>query len=129
MAETGLSISRLALYPDQVNILNNGAHQAFLLGPPGSGKTLVLYLRARQWLQEGKKVQLVGICQQSRAVSALLEQQLRIKPAGGRVAKGRLFRRQFDFYNKAEDVTDAVNKLASTANACVIVDEVGETVR
>ncbi|KAK7493729.1 hypothetical protein BaRGS_00015058, partial [Batillaria attramentaria] len=43
--------TRLALYPSQVDVLLYGDDMLFLTGPPGTGKTVMLVLKARRWLQ------------------------------------------------------------------------------
>ncbi|XP_059168650.1 uncharacterized protein LOC131950481 [Physella acuta] len=53
--------SKLVLLPHQVEVLNSDHKRLFLYGPPGSGKTLLLILKAREWLLAGKTVILLNI--------------------------------------------------------------------
>ncbi|KAL8602586.1 hypothetical protein ACOMHN_017559 [Nucella lapillus] len=83
-AETGLRFSSLALTPAQVALLFSQPQHRFvhLQGPPGTGKTVVLLLKALQWLQQGRQVVVVGGYVSSRAVTRLVEAQLRsMEPA------------------------------------------------
>ena len=76
-AETGLVMATLALYPDQVDILNDASlHSVHLHGPPGTGKTVLLTLKASQWLHLGRHVHVVSVADSCRAVSLLIEKQL-----------------------------------------------------
>ena len=131
VAETGLAVSSLALYPDQINILSKGPErQVFLLGPPGTGKTVVLLLKAMQWLNQSGDVQVVSIGREGRVVSMLARQQL-LETQGEAPQGGTVQRHHYDFWLNPENVAAAVNKLTSLSrDGClnVIVDEVGQFV-
>ncbi|KAL8597951.1 hypothetical protein ACOMHN_063847 [Nucella lapillus] len=83
-AETGLICSSLVLTPAQVALLISQPEPRFLhlQGPPGTGKTVVLLLKALQWVQQGRQVVVVSGYVSSRAVTRLVEAQLRsMEPA------------------------------------------------
>lgn len=77
VAEVGLILSTLALYPDQIDLLNDKTLQCVHIhGPPGTGKTVVLVLKGIQWLREGHDVYVLSTSERSRTVSIQIEQQL-----------------------------------------------------
>ena len=77
IAETGLILSTLTLLPYQVDLLNDKSLAlVHLWGPPGTGKTVVLVLKASGWLREGLDVDILSINSESRAISILMESQL-----------------------------------------------------
>ena len=76
IAETGLILSTLTLFPYQVDLLNKSLTRVHLWGPPGTGKTVVLVLKASGWLREGLDVDILSINSESRAISILMESQL-----------------------------------------------------
>nr|KAG5699999.1 hypothetical protein BaRGS_001818 [Batillaria attramentaria] len=51
IAFMGLRMATLTLYPEQVDLIDNqpAFEKVFLWGPPGTGKTVTLYLKALQW--------------------------------------------------------------------------------
>ncbi|XP_076464497.1 uncharacterized protein LOC143296440 isoform X2 [Babylonia areolata] len=60
VAEAGLRWMALSLYPDQVDVLNRDDPIVYLCGPPGTGKTILLVLKAMEWLQKGNDVHIVA---------------------------------------------------------------------
>ena len=95
----------------------------YLHAPPGCGKTVVLYLKAKQWLRQGRHVHVVCISRSAPAVSSLLAAQL------GQVqgAAAALTTHTFDFYCNPGDVITAVRTMVGLAvpgvGLHVIVDE------
>ena len=78
VAEVGLILSTLALYPDQIDLLNDKTLQCVHIhGPPGTGKTVVLVLKGIQWLREGHDVHVLSTSGRSLAVSIQIERHLR----------------------------------------------------
>ena len=128
VAETGLTISSLALYPYQVDILNKQSRRVYLCGPPGSGKTIVLVLKAMQWLNQGKDVDVVSFGIEGRAVSVIARQQLHQSLATAPAA-GTIHHHHFDFDPfDPEDVTAAVKEMVALSQSRgkplnIIVDE------
>ena len=136
IAETGLRMSSLALYPRQVELLGDAQDlqdlcqpdQAHLYGGPGTGKSVCLALRGMQWMQRGEDVDVVSISRESHAVSILAQNQLRAAKASGPCA-GSVHLHVYDF-NKPDDVEAAVNKLAALGRSLhLIVDELTPGVR
>ena len=101
---------------------NSGRGFLYLHAPPGCGKTVLLYLKAKQWLNMGRHVHVVCISDEARAVSSLLATQL-LQSQGAAAA---MTTHTFDF-NKPGDVSLAVGILVSLAVTGVplyiIVDE------
>ena len=134
VAETGLQFSILALYPAQLRVLQSGAQRVFITGPPGTGKTVVLALKARQWALDRKVVHVVSTHYKGRAVSALLQQQVIRAITRGRAVDASMVRtHNYDFDDSSKnDVDKAVSNLSECAvggELFVIVDEVGSTHR
>ncbi|XP_070176889.1 uncharacterized protein [Littorina saxatilis] len=68
----------IVLHPGQVQILDNPDMKlVYLTGPPGTGKSLVLLLKAADWLRKGKFVDIVSFRKESLAASFALESQLK----------------------------------------------------
>ncbi|KAK7091348.1 hypothetical protein V1264_009041 [Littorina saxatilis] len=124
VAETGLIHSLLALYPDQVDLLSdNTLCCVHLRGPPGTGKTIVLVIKAIQWLHQGHDVHVVSVVNESRAVSLLIERQLQCvlgsNPASG---FGTVHRHDVNPYTPPD--ANKLAALASDGELYVIADEV-----
>ena len=131
VAETGLQFSVLALYPSQLDVLQNGPSKVFLTGPPGTGKTVVLALKARQWLREGKVVHFVNTHYKGRAVTLLLQRQVR-ESGTYTIDASKVQCHDYSFDTSKDDVDRAVSELSSLAvdkELFIIVDEVGSTHR
>ncbi|KAL8597213.1 hypothetical protein ACOMHN_051526 [Nucella lapillus] len=126
-AETGLRYSSLALTPDQVALLNSQPEPQFvhLQGPPGTGKTVVLLLKALHWVQQGRQVVVVSGDYNSRAVTSLVEAQLRsMEPK----AAGNIQRLCYNFSDRGFSAGAAVARLQQHIRpgpALVIFDEAG----
>lgn len=52
--------SQVVLLPTQLQVLMSDHNRIYLYGPPGSGKTLLLVLKAREWLLRGHTVILIN---------------------------------------------------------------------
>ncbi|RUS85757.1 hypothetical protein EGW08_006471 [Elysia chlorotica] len=52
--------SQVVLLPGQLQVLLSDHTRVYLYGPPGSGKTLLLMLKAREWLLRGEHVILIN---------------------------------------------------------------------
>ncbi|KAL8614991.1 hypothetical protein ACOMHN_051852 [Nucella lapillus] len=76
ISEVGHRLTTLSLYPQQLYLLQSGGLRVFLHGPPGTGKTTLLLLKALQWLREGQIVFVVSTLFQSLAASNLVHHQL-----------------------------------------------------
>ena len=140
VAETGLILSTLTLLPYQVELLgDNNLTRVHLWGPPGTGKTVVLVLKASGWLRERLDVDILSTSSESRAVSILIESQLQqvlgsVEGPEERVPKLRLhvigsnlesWRRNGHYVH--EDTDAAVSCLAELAHdkkLHIIADEI-----
>ncbi|KAL8610332.1 hypothetical protein ACOMHN_041146 [Nucella lapillus] len=78
-AETGLRYSELTLTPSQVDLLDRKHEPEFMYlhGPPGTGKTVVLVMKALQWSLQGKQVVILSATRSSDPITTLMETQLR----------------------------------------------------
>ena len=67
---------RVVLTPAQRDILNLEDKMVCVSGPPGTGKSLVVMLRGRQWLQTGKDVIVLSSHFKALPTSRLIYNQL-----------------------------------------------------
>ncbi|XP_025090339.1 uncharacterized protein LOC112561811 isoform X2 [Pomacea canaliculata] len=114
--------ARITLFPEQVHLLNTAFARVFLAGPPGTGKTVVLQLKGREWLWRGHQVYIVSTWWGSRAACSLLYHLLQQSvdtqsPAQPTRSLVRL--RQYDF-NLEKEVDKAVNDLSEAARSGVV---------
>ena len=94
----------------------------YLNAPPGCGKTVLLYMKAKQWLNMGRRVHLVCISAQASAMSSLLAAQI----IQSQVTTAAVNIHTFDFHKNHGGIKIAVNTLAGRAvkgDLYVIVDE------
>nr|KAG5711617.1 hypothetical protein BaRGS_016799 [Batillaria attramentaria] len=128
IAYTGLRMAILTLYPGQLDLANRaGLLRVYLTGPPGTGKTVVLVIKALQWLQQGKDVHLLSTHSNSRAAIYLIHHQL-LYMLGAASPGRRVHAHVFDFLRNEGDVEAAVNTLEAAGKArdgqlYVIADE------
>ena len=113
----------IVLHPEQVDVLNESEPRVFISGPPGTGKSVLLLLKALDWLRIGKHVQIVSAHVESLAVSHLLLNQLKL--AAETAVKQNVHLHQFDLTNK-EDQEQAMKTLKDSAQdgeLYIIADE------
>ena len=131
MAETARRFTGdIVLHPYQVDILNANLPLVFLCGPPGTGKTVVLVVRGRDWLCRGWHVHILSTHIVSLAASQLIYHQLQqidreLQQGAGHYVQ-RVHLHVFDVYNGKER-GDAVRDLVAAAShgqLCVLADEV-----
>ena len=127
VAETGLRVSSLALTPEQVTVLSRPDPCVYLVAPPGCGKTLLLLLKARQWLQQGHHVHVVSLTDEARAVSSLICAQL----SHSLGAAPAVTHHTFSIRDNPDDLNHAITTLAAQSHndLHLIVDEVDEGTR
>ncbi|XP_076438208.1 uncharacterized protein LOC143277310 isoform X2 [Babylonia areolata] len=129
VAEAGLRWSALSLYPDQVDVLNRDDPIVYLCGPPGTGKTIMLVLKAMEWLQKGDDVHIVvtkDVNNVNSSIPYLIEKAL--QEAGQRQqlssptgVRGAVELHWFDSVDVA--VPDLVRS-ARGGKLCLVTDEV-----
>nr|KAG5714528.1 hypothetical protein BaRGS_006974 [Batillaria attramentaria] len=77
VSETHERLTQIALYPSQVDVLQENRDLVNLKGPPGTGKTLMLALKAVDWGTEKQPVNIVNTRDESYAATCLLCQQIK----------------------------------------------------
>ncbi|KAK7499553.1 hypothetical protein BaRGS_00009205, partial [Batillaria attramentaria] len=126
VAETSRRFTRdIVLHPYQVHVLKQYLALAYLCGPPGTGKTVMLLATALGWANQGWDVHVVSTWRGSLAASHLLKHQLEQNPL--RPAGQRVHLHEFNFI-KSDQMEAAVERLVDAATPgsplCVVVDEV-----
>ena len=128
VAETGLILSTLILYPNQVDLLNdNTLSSVHLYGPPGTGKTLVMVLKACQWLKLGLHVQVLVSEKDGHAVSFLIQKQLQYFIKSHALPGNPKVRRHVYDFLDSDDVEKAVQELEGLTHdghLNIIADEI-----
>ena len=80
VGETGRRMSDIVLLPRQAALLAHPSlSRLYLTGPMGSGKTLLLQLKGRQWVREGRRVVVINVrtTAKGRPIGHVLEEALR----------------------------------------------------
>ena len=78
--ETGKRFSTLILLPQQRDVLASEERLVYLVGPPGSGKTLLLILKGVQWVREGRYVCVLTAKAGPSPVALVIMHQVRFPP-------------------------------------------------
>ena len=79
VGETGRRMSDMVLLPRQAALLAHPSlSRLYLTGPMGSGKTLLLQLKGRQWVREGRRVVVINArtIARGRPIGHVLEEAL-----------------------------------------------------
>ena len=79
VGETGRRMSDIVLLPRQAALLAHPSlSRLYLTGPMGSGKTLLLQLKGRQWVREGRRVVVINArtIARGRPIGHVLEEAL-----------------------------------------------------
>ncbi|XP_076447942.1 uncharacterized protein LOC143284797 isoform X2 [Babylonia areolata] len=125
--ESGRRLADIVLLPCQTELLAQPSlHRLWLTGPMGSGKTLMLQLKGRHWLKEGRRVIVINvrIASRGRPQGHVLEESIR-RGMDGHSGPGSVERH--DVALDELQFESLQRKLAAggpTQNACFVVDEV-----
>ncbi|KAK7094190.1 uncharacterized protein [Littorina saxatilis] len=122
VSELGWRLALLVLTLQQIDLLNRNPPRVCILGPPGTGKTVVLVLQGLRWLLEGHDVQVVSARNVNWAIGRVITEQLRLSLQMSLSADqtpsttpGEVTYYQYDFRERGEDVEKALTELT----ACV----------
>lgn len=124
-----LYTSSVTLTQAQFCVLNTDQKKILLIGPPGTGKSVVLFLKGIQWLVDGCIVYIVSTGCRSRIASRmlynLLIEAVNILPQGT-VTKEQICYREYNF-DREEEVEEAVNEMLEQTKVglYIIADEAG----
>jgi len=122
VAHTAWRFTQLVLHPRQLAVLNDSTQRlVFLAGPPGCGKSTVLFLKALDWLRRGKHVQVVSVGDWSQAASHMIFGQL--QQTAEPTATGRLHLHSFDLHPCQYDYQ---TRLAAAVSALLAASQNGE---
>lgn len=120
--------ANIILFPEQIELLNRAPLRAFLVGPPGTGKTTVLLLMASEWLLHGKDVYILSTWKSSLSATIMLDhllQQMLSTHLANLPTPGQVFIKilddTYDIILALDDFTNA----ASKGSLHIIADEAG----
>lgn len=122
--------SLTALFPEQTELLRRSPPRVFLSGPPGTGKTVVLLLMAKEWLLHDKHVCFLSTWDGSDSATYMLyyllqsivKTQLKDVDVADRIQMVKLnLKGEKDIDRSLADLTQAVKK----GPMYVIADEAG----
>ena len=117
----------IVLHPRQVSILNDDEPLVCLCGPPGTGKSLVLFVRALDWLTRCEKpVHVVSTSDTSVGVSYLLKKQLELEvgPEAAQRLHMHILNLRDNFEAALESLISAAQEQDGQLELFVITDEV-----
>ncbi|KAL8588541.1 hypothetical protein ACOMHN_058440 [Nucella lapillus] len=128
LGESGRRLAQIVLLPRQADLLGQPALQRmWLTGPMGSGKTLMLQLKGRQWLKEGRRVVVINVRNASRGrpQGHVLERSIRRGDSStgsgmGTVERHDIALDEFSF----EVLKKELEAAGPMEGACFVVDEV-----
>ncbi|XP_025101013.1 uncharacterized protein LOC112568121 isoform X2 [Pomacea canaliculata] len=129
----GECFAQINLYPEQIEILHAACPRLFLAGPPGTGKSVMLQLRAAEWIRGGHEVHVLSTWEKSRLASSILYHFLLTVSTQNKNQTepehaDRVRLHHFDFW-RGKDEKKALNyfKELSTKKGClyIVADEVG----
>lgn len=121
--------AHIMLFPEQLELLIRAPPRVFICGPPGTGKTILLFLMALEWLRQGKLVFVLSTWDRSIAASLMLVhllqeklEQLKDVDKPGRV---QYLHRDFRQKNEVDTTLAEFKQEARKGPLFVITDEVG----
>ncbi|KAL8591728.1 hypothetical protein ACOMHN_061820 [Nucella lapillus] len=127
IGEAGRRVADIILLPSQASLLDQrDLLRVWLMGPMGSGKTLMLQLKGRQWVREGRRVVVVNVrvIARGRPIGHALEKGIRQglegQPGAGSVSRVDV---ALDLYS-AEALHRELADAGSMDDVCFVVDEV-----
>nr|KAG5697825.1 hypothetical protein BaRGS_016087 [Batillaria attramentaria] len=118
-------MSIVALYPQQVDLINQAPDLVYLAGPPGTGKTLTAVIMSLEWLRQHGIVDILSRDIHSLAAAHLIKQQLQ---ETARLILGEQASSRVHLHDNLEK-RGAVDRLVATLTArttsdvCLIADE------
>lgn len=117
ISQCAARFAKFVLLPEQLKILVSLENRVYLYGPPGSGKTLLLLLKAKEWLLDGRKVVLINAREYKNTGYPFaygLERKLRKMVPHGHLERIDIDSMSFSSYSLAHVLP----------SQCVIMDEV-----
>ncbi|KAK7095181.1 hypothetical protein V1264_006626 [Littorina saxatilis] len=119
VSETGHRFTRFMVTPSQLTVLHVSPPWAFLVGPPGTGKTFVLILKALDWIRKGEPVLVFSTSEQSEGASRMIYHQLE-QTLVDQAERSRLHFEQLDLWNTEQDVPKAVASILQKARQGIL---------
>ncbi|XP_025104843.1 uncharacterized protein LOC112570549 [Pomacea canaliculata] len=126
VSEVGRRVADIVLLPEQAALLaDTSCNRVCLTGPMGSGKTLLLQLKGRQWLAEGRRVVILNVrtSGRGRAVGYALEEAI-VRQDGESASTGTVERHDLAIAETSlEQLAARLQVSGSVEDICFILDE------
>lgn len=117
----------ITLFPEQMELLVRAPSRVFIDGPPGTGKSVVLLLKAKEWLRQNKIVCVLSTWDRSYAASYRLYHLLQhtLLEQRARPEQLQFLKKNFRLKEDVDTTLDEFSQSSKKGPLSIIVDEPG----